>query len=41
MKTCMVDCVETAARVVSTAWAFRTRRKARVNGVLVVEIIRG
>ena len=40
MKTGMVDCVETAARVVSTAWTFRTRTKARVNGVLVAELIR-
>ena len=39
MQLCMVDCVETATRVVSIACAFRLRRKARGEGVLVAELI--
>ena len=39
MELCIVDCVEITARVVSTSCALRTRTKAMIDGVLVVELI--
>ena len=39
MEFCIADYMETVAKVVSTACAFRTMAKAVVNGVSVAELI--